>query len=231
MIRRRHEALRARERWLAGPRGALAHALDSQAGRAALFPRAQRMIELLALDRACRYLDVGFGGGALARLLAARAGASAPPIVMDVASGRAPPDLIGWPERLPFRDATFDAITALHLLRALDDDAVHAFAEELARVLAPGGAALLVEFAPVRWGPLDRLHRRAVSVGCARVDLRGWGRLAALLTECGFDAIDLVELGPYALPPIPRVSVLVRKRPRGAADRLAHDRRRGRVRA
>ena len=96
------------------------------------------------------------------------------------------------------------------MLRALDDDAVRALARETARVLAPGGAALLVEFAPVRWPPLDALHRRLLG---APADLRGWGRLAALLTECGFDAIDLVELGPHALPPIPRVSVLARKRP------------------
>ncbi len=207
MIRRRREAIRARRRRANGP---LARALDSQAARAALFPRPDRMIELLALDRARRWLDVGFGGGAFAGLLAARAGAN-PPVRLDAAAGGAvPPDLVAWPERLPFRDAAFDAVTALHVLRALDDDAVRALAHETARVLAPGGAALLVEFAPVRWPPLNALHRRLLG---APADLRGWGRLAALLTECGFDAIDLVELGPHALPPIPRVSVLARKRP------------------
>jgi hypothetical protein len=45
------------------------------------------------------------------------------------------------------------------------------------------------------------------------VDLRGWGRLAALYTEAGFDAIDLVNLGPFLVPPIPRVGVLLRKAP------------------
>ena len=43
------------------------------------------------------------------------------------------------------------------------------------------------------------------------VDLRGWGRLAALFTEVGFDAIDLVNVGPFLLPPIPRVGVLLRR--------------------
>ncbi len=211
MIRRRREAIHARDRWLAGPQGALARILNSQAGCAALFPRADAMIELLQLDRARTYLDVGLGGGAFAELLAARAGSPASPVVLDLSSNGGDVDLVAWPERLPFRDASFEAITALHLIRALDDDAVHGFAEELSRILAPGGAALLVEFAPVRWSPLDRFHRLVVSGGCAQVDLRGWGRLAALLTECGFDAIDLVELGPFALPPIPRVSVLVRR--------------------
>lgn len=213
MIRRRREAISARERWLVGPRAALARALDSQAARAALFPRANRLVELLQLGAARTYLDIGYGGGAFAELLALGAGSPARPVVMDVSAAGDPLDLVAWPERLPFRDQSFDAITALHVLRALDDDAVHAFAEEVSRVLAPGGSALMVEFAPVRWGPLDRLHRLAVSGGCAEVDLRGWGRLAALFTECGFDAINLVELGPFALPPIPRVSVLARRAP------------------
>ena len=213
MIRRRREAIRTRERWLAGPQRALAAALESQTGMAALFPRAGRIIELLDLGSAQRYLDVGFGTGAVGELLAARAGLATPPVLMDVAAGEGRPDVIAWPERLPFRDAAFDAITALHAIRGLDDDAVHAFAEELARLLAPGGAALVVEFAPVRWSALDRVHRRLLAGGRAEVDLRGWGRLAALFTECGFDAIDLVELGPYALPPIPRVAVLLRRRP------------------
>ena len=206
MIRRRREAIRARRHRLARGRGLPARLLDSQAARTALFPRPDRITELLALDRAERWLDVSFGGGAFADLLAARAGAN-PPVRLDAAAGG---DLIAWPERLPFRDAAFDAVTALHVLRALDDDAVRALALETARVLAPGGAALLVEFAPVRWPPLEALHRLLLG---APADLRGWGRLAALLTECGFDAIDLVELGPHALPPIPRVSVLARKRP------------------
>ena len=206
MIRRRREAIRARRQ---REHGWPARLLDSQAARAALFPRSDRIIELLALDRAERWLDVSFGGGAFAMLLAARAGAN-PPVRLDAAAGAFPPDLVAWPERLPFRDAAFDAVTALHVLRALDDEAVRALAQETARVLTPGGAALLVEFAPVRWPPLEALHRRLLG---APADLRGWGRLAALLTECGFDAIDLVELGPHALPPIPRVSVLARKRP------------------
>lgn len=213
MIRRRREAISARERWLGGPRAALARALESPSGRAFLFPRAARMIELLQLDTARTYLDVSLGGGGFAELLAAGAGSPARPVVLDLSAAADSVDLVGWPERLPFRDASFDAVTVLHVLRALDDDAVHGFAEELSRILAPGGAGLIVEFAPVRWGLLNDLHRRLVSGGCAQVDLRGWGRMAALLTECGFDAIDLVELGPFALPPIPRVCVLVRRRP------------------
>ncbi|MDE2933430.1 MAG: methyltransferase domain-containing protein [Chloroflexota bacterium] len=212
MIRRRREAISARERWLAGP-PALGRVFDSPAGRGLLFPRAEKMIELLQLDTARTYLDVSLGGGGFAELLARGAGSPARPVVLDVSAAGDSVDVVAWPEQLPFRDAFFDAVTVLHVLRALDDDAVHGFAEELSRILAPGGAGLIVEFAPVRWGPLNDLHRRIVSGGCAEVDLRGWGRMAALLTECGFDAIDLVELGPFGLPPIPRVCVLVRRSP------------------
>ncbi len=212
MIRRRRDAISARERWLAGPQAAR-RAFDSASGRALLFPRAEKMVELLQLDTARTYLDVSLGGGGFAQLLARGAGSPARPVVLDVAAAGDSVDLVAWPEQLPFRDASFDAVTVLHVLRALDDDAVHGFAEELSRILAPGGAGLIVEFAPVRSGLLNDLHRRIVSGGCAEVDLRGWGRMAALLTECGFDAIDLVDLGPFALPPIPRVCVLVRRAP------------------
>jgi len=88
---------------------------------------------------------------------------------------------------------------------------VHLFGEELRRVLAPGGTALVLEIAPVKNARLEALHRKLLSGGCAEVDLRGWGRLAALFTECGFDAIDLVNVGPFVVPPIPRVGVLLRR--------------------
>jgi hypothetical protein len=34
-----------------------------------------------------------------------------------------------------------------------------------------------------------------------------------MFTECGFDAIDLVNVGPFLLPPISRVGVLLRRAP------------------
>ncbi len=48
-------------------------------------------------------------------------------------------------ERLPFADATFDAVTFTYLLRYVEDPA--ATLRELARVLRPGGAISSVEFA------------------------------------------------------------------------------------
>jgi ubiquinone/menaquinone biosynthesis C-methylase UbiE len=178
---------------------------------AALTPRVQRVIDLVGLGPGQSYLDVGCGTASFAHLVAARAGLAEPPVTIDI-TGRGS-DIVAWPEHLPVRDLSIDCLTAFYLVRRFDDDVVHAFAEEISRVLAPGGSALVLEIAPVVNGRLNRLHRWLVSGGCAEVDLRGWGRMAALFTECGFDAIDLVNVGPFLVPPIPRIGVLLRRRP------------------
>ena len=211
-MRRRRAAITSREQWVTGPSAYAARALNSQAFMALATPRVQRVIDLLDLCPGRRYLDLGCGTAAFADLIANRAGLTEPPVTLDLtaASGQAL-DLTGWPERLPFRDESFDCISSFYFLRRFDDDVCRAFANEVGRVLAPGGVALVLEFAPVRNSRLNRLHERLLSFGCAEIDLRGWGRLAALYTEAGFDGIDLVNLGPFLIPPIPRVGVLLRK--------------------
>jgi demethylmenaquinone methyltransferase/2-methoxy-6-polyprenyl-1,4-benzoquinol methylase len=52
--------------------------------------------------------------------------------------------VIGRAERLPFPDATFDAVTFTYLLRYADDP--QATLAELARVLRPGGSMAALEF-------------------------------------------------------------------------------------
>jgi demethylmenaquinone methyltransferase/2-methoxy-6-polyprenyl-1,4-benzoquinol methylase len=51
---------------------------------------------------------------------------------------------MGTGEQLPFRDATFDALTFTYLLRYVDDPA--ATMAELARVVKPGGSVANLEF-------------------------------------------------------------------------------------
>ncbi len=212
MMRRRRGAVAARSARLAGWSGVLETIRDSQAMAAAVTPRADRIIDLLGLQEGRRYLDVGCGTAGYAHLLSRRAGLAEPPVCMDLARSPDPLDVVGWPEHLPFSNAAFDAVTSLYFIRQLDDDTVHGFGREIARVLAPGGVAMLMDLAPVRAGWLNRLHERLLGRGMAAVDLRGWGRLAALLTECGFDEITLAQTGPFVLPPIPRVAVLLRRR-------------------
>lgn len=212
-MRRRRAARQAREGWVFGRTAPLARALNSQAAMAAITPRVPRVISLLELAPGRSYLDIGCGTAAYAHLVAQRAGLAEPPVTMDLTPGPGPVDLAGWPEKLPFRDHSFDAISSFYFLRRFDDDVTHAFAEEICRVLAPGGSALVMDIAPVKSERLNRLHSKLVGPGCAQVDLRGWGRLAALFTEVGFDGIDLVNVGPFVFPPVPRIAVLLRLAP------------------
>ncbi len=215
MIRRRRTARLAREKWYSGRSAYLARAINSQAGMSAITPRVDRIIDLVGLAPGKRYLDIGCGTAAFADLIAARAGLEEPPLTLDITAVPGRIDAVAWPEQLPLADASFDAITSLYFLRRFDDDVVRAFGMELGRVLAPGGSALVMEVAPVRNGALNRLHTKLLSAGCGQVDLRGWGRLVALFSEAGFDALDLVNVGPFLVPPIPRVGVLLRRRPGG----------------
>jgi SAM-dependent methyltransferase len=210
VIRRRKTAIGVRSRWAARRWAAV---LNSQSAMAAITPRAPRIISLVELAPGKRYVDVGCGTASYAHLLAVRAGMKETPITLDLAAGPGPVAALAWPEKLPLADASVDCLTSLYFIHRFDDDVVHAFAGEIARVLRPGGAALVMDIAPVKNGALDRFHRRLISPGCAEVDLRGWGRLAALFTESGFDAIDLVNVGPFLFPPIPRVGVLLRRAP------------------
>ena len=207
-MRRRRSAIATRRAWAKTGWAAI---VESQSVLALKTPRVGRVIDLLELGPGKRYLDIGAGTAPYAHLVARRAGLREPPYCLDITATRGPVDAIVWPEQLPLRDASFDAVTCFSFVSRFDDDVVHGFAEEISRILAPGGAALMLEIAPVKSERLNALHRRLLSPGRAEVDLRGWGRLAALFTECGFDAIDLVNLGPFLLPPIPRVGVLLRR--------------------
>lgn len=212
-MRRRRSARLAREGWVHGATAPVARLINSQAGMAAITPRAERIVDLVQLRRGGRYLDIGCGTAAYAHMLARLAGHDRAPVCSDLADGPGPVDLVAWPEQLPFADNSFDHITSLYFIRRFDDDVVHAFAEEVSRVLAPGGHALVLEVSPVVSDALDRFHRWLLRPGANQVDLRGWSRMAALFTECGFGAIDLVNVGPFLLPPIPRVGVLLRHVP------------------
>lgn len=206
-MRRRRGVIAAWQQWSATPWG---RALSSQSAQAAMTPRAERVIDLLGLSFGKTYVDFGCGTAPYAHLLADRAGLDIAPYALDIAAGPLV-DAVAWPEKLPLADDSVDCFTSFYFMRRFDDDVVHEFGEELRRVLAPGGSALILEVAPVKSDRLEKLHERLLSGGCAQVDLRGWGRLAALFTECGFDGIDLVNAGPYILPPIPRVGVLLRR--------------------
>jgi demethylmenaquinone methyltransferase/2-methoxy-6-polyprenyl-1,4-benzoquinol methylase len=87
----------------------------------------------------------------------------------------------GTAERLPFDDASFDALSFTYLLRYVSDPA--ATLAELARVVRAGGTVAALEFAIPRgvWRPLWELYVRAVLPATARVISEGWARVGRFL--------------------------------------------------
>ena len=129
-MRRRKAAIAARERWITGASAYAARAINSQAGMALITPRIARIIDLLELGPGKRYLDVGCGTAAYADAIAHKAGLEESPVTVDIAGGLGPVEIVGWPEKLPFRDQSFDCITSLYFLHRFDGIAkrqTHAF--------------------------------------------------------------------------------------------------------
>jgi ubiquinone/menaquinone biosynthesis C-methylase UbiE len=121
-----------------------------------------------------RMLDVGCGTGANAAFLSACGrqivgmDVRTEGVEASVADGvRRATFVRGAATRLPFTDASFDAVTALDVLEHVDD---HAALREMRRVLRPGGAMLLtVPAMPWLWshrdteaGHLRRYRRRGL---------------------------------------------------------------------
>lgn len=169
-----------------------------------------------------RVLDLGCGDGAMARLLAERAGLRRPPVGIDVsrqalrrgaAGGAARVELVAaGASRLPFRDESFHLVVAAHLFRHLEDDTLYRTLLEVHRVLKPGGILLGWEFAPTSSRRLNRFHERLLTVRTTTCRLRGFGALAPYALDVGFRHADRKRFRlPFLFPPIPRVAVMFQK--------------------
>jgi ubiquinone/menaquinone biosynthesis C-methylase UbiE len=185
---------RARARWYDALAAALTLGRDRELR--------ERLAELARLAPGETVLDVGCGTGSLA-LAAKRAvgesglvtGVDASPEMIALAARkaqRARADVkfdIAVAERLPFPDATFDAVLATLMLHHLPGPVRHAFAREARRVLKPGGRMLAVDFSmpsPRRGGLLARLHRH----GGVSVD-----KIVTLLRDAGLRVGETGSVG------------------------------------
>src|SRR5438045_7673041 len=97
---------------------------------------------------------------------------------------RLPPDVglaDASAERLPFPDASFDALTFTYLLRYVDDPA--ATLRELARVVRPGGTIAGLEFAVPHgaWRPLWEAYVRAGLPAAGFAIGNGWREVGSFL--------------------------------------------------
>ncbi len=161
-------------------------------------------------------LDAGCGTGGLSAALSDRyrvIGLDASLLALRHCAERSLPRLsLGSVDRLPFADATFDAVVSIDVLshRSIASD-LHA-TRELFRVLAPGGL-LVLQLSAFEW--LRGEHDAAVH------QERRYTRkeVAALLEEAGFSLLEARYRLAFLLP-----LMLLNKgwaRLRSAADRVA----------
>ena len=98
-----------------------------------------RLLDPMVAGRSIRSaLDAGVGGGDLARALQSRYEWYACPYSLDQPGEFSIPD-----PRLPFDDASFDAVLSLDVLSHFERGEEHNFLRELIRVLAPEGLLVL----------------------------------------------------------------------------------------
>ncbi|KYF94428.1 hypothetical protein BE20_06620 [Sorangium cellulosum] len=135
---------------------------------------------------------------ALARDKAARAGAG-------VRFERA----MAW--ALPYPDGTFDRVVSSLMFHHLAADDKRRTAEEILRVLRPGGALLLADFGSPRSAPgraavralrwFDRIAHRHDDALARRFDDNLADRLPAVLTGAGFcDVAEIDRIGTAIMP-------------------------------
>jgi demethylmenaquinone methyltransferase/2-methoxy-6-polyprenyl-1,4-benzoquinol methylase len=134
-------------------------------------------------------LDVATGTGAVARELLERrhcavVGLDQSPEMLAEARRRLPQTVKlveGSAERLPFPDASFDALTFTYLLRYVPDPP--ATLRELARVVRPGGIIAGLEFALPHgpWRPLWELYVRVGLPVAGRMISPGWAQVGGFL--------------------------------------------------
>jgi SAM-dependent methyltransferase len=177
----------------------------------------------LRLQTQHRVLDIGCGRASALRFLTARLRFQSPPVGLDIAPSileqaaadlgrqRAVELVAAAATRLPFAAESFDLVLSAHVVKHLNDDAMHRFLADCWRVLRPGGVLVVWEFAPTRSVFLNRFHRWALTRRVKSCRLRGYGDFVDIAVESRFADMEILELRPFLFPPIPRTGFLLRK--------------------
>ena len=197
---------------------------------------ALKLHEELQLHAGNRVLDIGCGRGTLLQLVARHVAFRSRPTGIDLSRsmlrrtvGDKPVDYVmGSAMDLPLAGERFDVVTCSYVTQYFDDHELLAFFRETRRVLAPGGIALVWDFAPTRSRALNAWNNLVLDVTGAGTT-RSFTTLSAAALEAGFEWVTIAHLRPFLFPPIPRVSMLIGKAPIGwqpegmAAEGLAPD--------
>ena len=154
------------------------------------------VIELAKIKSGDKVLDVGCGTGNLTLTAKASAGAGgsvygidAAPEMIEVARKKARQaglDVtfdIGLIEKIPFPEATFDAVINRLMIHHLPDDLKRQAFAEILRVLKPGGHLLVADFTPPKNPVLN--HVTSALVGSHMMQTDVWS-IPAMLTTSGF---------------------------------------------
>jgi demethylmenaquinone methyltransferase/2-methoxy-6-polyprenyl-1,4-benzoquinol methylase/phosphoethanolamine N-methyltransferase len=163
-----------------------------------------RLLELAAIARGERLLDVGCGPGRLTLRAAGMAGAEgeahgidlSPEMVAvarkNAAQARIPVSFeVASVDALPFPDGHFDVVLTSLVLHHLPDDMKARGFAEIRRVLKPGGRFLAVDFAAVPGHRLGHLlNVFGIRSGTAYVE-----HLRDLMVGAGFEATEIADSG------------------------------------
>lgn len=166
------------------------------------------MVELAGITPGERILDVGCGPGRLAIVAGTVAGPSGETYGIDPApemielarrkAARAGVGVrfeVGVIEALPYPADRFDVVLSSLMLHHLPDDVKRRGLAEIHRVLKPAGRVVAVDFGAT---PAEGIGHLLCVLGLRK----GWDhaeRLRTMLSDAGFDAVDMGSTGHRAL--------------------------------
>lgn len=175
-----------------------------------------QIVSLAAMAPVERLLVLGPDSPSIAALIADTAELEPTPIAVltDDRHPAAAPDVEivrAEPHRLPLDKGAIDFALLPHQLRHWDDARALRVLEELWRVLAHNGVAVMWDVAPSRSAAINAVWSALLSENGSRPHLRTFAQLGQLAYDAGFAWIQTLPLRPFLFPPGPRLTVLVRK--------------------
>ncbi len=177
---------------------------------------AAQLVALTAMAPVERLLVLGPDAPGLAALIADTADLE--PVPLAVLTDARPPapapgvDTVqAEAHRLPLDEGSVDFAVLPHQLRGWDDAYALRVLEEIWRVLAHNGVAVMWEIAASRSDAVNAGWSLALRRNGREPVLRTFGQLGQLAYDAGFAWVQTLPLRPFLFPPGPRLTVLVRK--------------------